>query len=113
MVFVPEAMLRNFSGYRSIAVAMLESLLTDVPERLDALSSALVAGDLGVGRREAHTIKGLGGNGGAPLLADLAREIEEYCRDGRLDEARQRLGALSGEIGHVVEEWRAFLRQPG
>jgi HPt (histidine-containing phosphotransfer) domain-containing protein len=112
-VFVPDVMLKNLSGHRSIAIAMLESLLTDMPERVEALAAALAAGDLVVGQREAHTIKGLGGNGGAPLLQELALQSENCCREGRLDEARQQLGALRAEAERVVEEWRAFLNGPG
>lgn len=105
-------MLRNLSGHRSIAVAMLESLLTDIPERVDALAAALAAGDLGVGQREAHTIKGLAGNGAAPLLQALALESENFCRDGRLDEARQQLGPMRAEADCVLDEWRTFLAGP-
>ena len=112
-MFVPDVMLRNFSGHRSIAVAMLESLLTDMPERVEALAAALAVGDLGTGQREAHTIKGLGGNGGAPVLRDLAMQTEDCCRGGRIDEARQKLALLRAEAEHVVAEWRAYLSQPG
>lgn len=112
-MFVPDVMLKNLSGHRSIAVAMLESLLTDIPERVEALAAALAAGDLVVGQREAHTIKGLGGNGGAPLLRELAAQAEDSCREGRLDEARQQFSALRAEAERVIEEWRAFLVSPG
>lgn len=112
-MFVPDVMMRNLSGHRSIAVAMLESLLTDVPERIAALAAALAEGDLGVGQREAHTLKGLGGNGGAPLLAELALQTETHCRDGQLAEARGTLEAMRVEAGRVVDEWRRFLASPG
>jgi HPt (histidine-containing phosphotransfer) domain-containing protein len=108
-VFDADAMMRNFSGHRSIAVAMLESLVTDVPERIAALSSSLNGGDLASAEREAHTLKGLGGNGGAPLLRDLAEEIESRCRDGRLEEARRKLPDLGSEADRVLAEWSAFL----
>jgi HPt (histidine-containing phosphotransfer) domain-containing protein len=113
LVFVPDVMMRNLSGHRAIAIAMLESLLIDLPERVAGLSAALADGDLGVSQLEAHTIKGLGGNGGAPLLSELALRAEDHCREGRLAEARQQLDALRIEAGRVLDEWRAFLGSPG
>jgi len=109
VVFDANAMLKNFSGYRSIADAMLESLQSDLPERMLALAAALAAADLATAQREAHTVKGLGGNGGAPRLRDLALEIESCCGAGRLDDARQRLADLTAEAGCVLQEWRRFL----
>ncbi len=112
-MFDANAMLRNFSGHRSIAVAMLESLLTDLPERVEALSSGFADGDLDTAEREAHTIKGLAGNGGAPLLRDLALEIESCCRDGFLEEARRKFPDLGAEADCVLAEWGAFLASTG
>lgn len=112
-MFDVDAMMRNFSGHRSIAVAMVESLLTDVPERIEALSAALADGDLPTAEREAHTVKGLGGNGGAPRLRDLALQIESCCRAGRQDDARLKLPDLAAEAQSVVVEWRSFLAGAG
>lgn len=111
-MFDADAMMRNFAGHRSIAIVMLESLMTDLPERLDALSSALAGGDPATAQREAHTIKGLGGNGGAGLLRDLALQIENQCRAGSLDEARRGMPALDKEVRAVLAEWRVFLAAP-
>ena len=108
-MFDADSMMRNFAGHRSIAVAMIVSLVTDVPERIEALSSTLAAGDLAGAEREAHTLKGLGGNGGAPLLRDLALQVESSCRDGRLEEARRKLPDLAAEADCVIAEWRSFL----
>ena len=112
-MFDADAMMRNFSGHRSIAVAMLESLVTDVPERIAALSSALAEGDLASAEREAHTLKGLGGNGGAPLLRDLALRLESCCRDGQLEDARRTLPDLGSEADRVLAEWSSFLAGAG
>lgn len=108
-MFDAEAMLRNFSGHHFIAIATLESLMTDIPERIQALSMALAAGDMMVSQREAHTIKGLGGSGGAPLLRELALQIENCCCNGLLDEARRRLPELEAESDSILTEWRAYL----
>jgi len=111
-VFDANAMMKNFAGYRGIAEAMLKSLLVDLPERVQMLAAALAADDLATAQREAHTVKGLAGNGGAPILQSLAVEMENCCRRGRLEDARQKLATLGAEADQVLEEWRQFLAAP-
>jgi two-component system, sensor histidine kinase and response regulator len=112
-VFDAEAMLKNLSGQVVIALPMLESLLTDVPERQSALTAALAAGDGPSAQREAHTLKGLAGNGGAPRLQTLSWQIEVLCREGRLAAAGERLAELDAEAGRAIESWREYLARNG
>lgn len=107
--FDADWVLHNCGGYRAIAVAMVESLVTDVPERVAGLATALDAGDDQTACREAHTLKGLAGNGGAAVLRELAQEAESACRTGRFDDARVKLPQLEIESVRAVTEWQAFL----
>lgn len=112
-MFDAEAMLRNFSGHHCIAVATLESLMIDIPERMQALAVAFAGGDMAVLQREAHTIKGLAGSGGAPRLRELVLEIETCCRNGLLEDVGRKLPALRAEVDSILVEWRAFLTERG
>lgn len=101
--------LRNCGGFRAIALATVESLVTDVPERVAGLAAALAAGEDQTACREAHTLKGLAGNGGAAVLRELAQEAESACRTGRFDDARDKLPQLEIESARAVTAWQAFL----
>lgn len=108
-MFDADAMFRNFLGHRSIAFVMLESLMIDMPERMEALKAALAGDDGPSAQREVHTIKGLAGNGGAPQVRELAVQIESCCGEGRLQEAQQKLAELGAAVNAVHAEWGAFL----
>jgi PAS domain S-box-containing protein len=75
--------LRALLGTKTTHV--VESLLTDVPSRLERLRNAIAANDLEAARREAHTMKGSSANLGAVAFARLCARINDACKQGRGD----------------------------
>jgi HPt (histidine-containing phosphotransfer) domain-containing protein len=108
-VFDAELMLSYLDGEMDIALAMLESLVEDMPERLKCLNEALASGDYVVARREAHTIKGLANGGGATPLSAVAYTIEVACRDGTMETARNAHADIQMLIPLTMTEWKDFL----
>lgn len=62
-------------------------LKEDAPPRIEALRSALAAGDADRVLQEAHQLKGALGNLGLARIADLARRVESLAREGSLASA--------------------------
>ena len=75
--------LRALLGAKTTQV--VDSLLTDVPSRLERLRNAIAANDLESARREAHTMKGSSANLGAIAFAQLCARINDACKSGRAD----------------------------
>jgi HPt (histidine-containing phosphotransfer) domain-containing protein len=88
---------------------LLGSLLDDIPHALTVLGQALRAGDQESAAREAHTIKGLAGSGGVPVLSTCAREIEMLCRSGDLLQAQARMPELERLTGLARAAWEKYL----
>jgi len=55
-------------------------------------------------REVIHSIKGLVGMLGARNTFELARELEEHCKNGRLTPVFQQLNALRQQIGEIAED---------
>jgi HPt (histidine-containing phosphotransfer) domain-containing protein len=102
-------MLDNLAGERDIALILVEQLLVDLPLRLAALTAALDQGDQATAHREAHTVKGQAAAGGAMTVRDLARDIEQLCKEGALAQAVALLPALREALAQAVPEWQRFL----
>jgi len=66
---------------------LLDTFLSDSEGRLNSLHQAALAQDAEALRRAAHSFKGSCGNMGAPLLAELCRQLEELGRAGELSGA--------------------------
>ena len=61
-------------------------LKEDVPSRIQAVRLGFEAGDEEQVLQEAHQLKGALGNLGLLRFADLARQVEQMAREGRLQE---------------------------
>lgn len=72
-------------GNRTIVVTLVETYLTELPERVDELIGAVAAADREVACRVAHTLKSTSSMLGAPLLAELAAEVEQASADAAPD----------------------------
>ena len=90
---------------------LLQSVLVDVPQRIDALAAAIAADDDKTAHREAHTIKGQAAGGGARPLRDLAQHLEGLCREGLLQEAAERLPDLRVRYEQAAAAWRHFIAE--
>ncbi len=63
--------------------------LDAAPSRLERIAARLADGDLGAVRAEAHDLKGTSGNFGARRLQALAEQLEDACREGDAETARE------------------------
>lgn len=87
---------------------LLDVFLTDCARRVKNLGAVASAGDVEALRREAHTIKGAGGNVGAHRLRDLAYQIEKLDMPDQRAQAQQLTEELRKEFERVrlcVEEY--------
>ena len=73
---------------------------------------ALVAGDLILARRMAHTLKGVAGTIAADHLAASARDLETLAKEGFRDEALQLLPTLEAELNLVLQTATGLSRKP-
>lgn len=80
-------------------------LKEDAPPRIEALRSALAAGDADRALQEAHQLKGALGNLGLVRIADLARQVEALARGGSLSSA----GPLADALPEAYQEALAAL----
>ena len=66
---------------------LIHTYLDDSIVRLDSLKEAFEIKDAEALRKAAHSFKGSSGNIGAPILAELCRQIEAISKQGGVDEA--------------------------
>jgi diguanylate cyclase (GGDEF)-like protein len=76
--------------------------LEDTPAYLEQLEESTVENDAEKARAAAHAIKGSSGNLGAPDVAQLAKEAEEFALAGRVPEIRPLLPRLRDAFDAVA-----------
>ena len=91
-------LLKRVMGDRDLARAVASGFLEDIPTQIQILKDRLAASDQPVSRRQAHTIKGAAAAVGAPLLREVAWQMEEAATAGQLDRAMGMLDRLDEEF---------------
>jgi PAS domain S-box-containing protein len=94
-IFDKEGLIRRLMGDETLAKAIKESFMEDVPKQLKMLQSYLEDGDALSIQRQAHTIKGAAANMGGLVLAAVALEVEKSGMRGDLDAVRSRMEDLN------------------
>lgn len=74
--------------------AVARAWLAELPERLDAIEAALVAGELEAAARGAHAIKGSGGSLGCPEFTRPAEALESAAKAKSIEVARAAVRTL-------------------
>jgi CheY-like chemotaxis protein/HPt (histidine-containing phosphotransfer) domain-containing protein len=74
--------------------AVARAWLAELPERLNAIDAALIAGDVESAARGAHAIKGSGGSLGCPEFTEPAAALESAAKAKSIDIARMALSEL-------------------
>jgi CheY-like chemotaxis protein len=86
--------------------ALLQEVIELFPEesrrQLDAIRLAVDAADAEGITRNAHSLKGAAKLFGAPALVEVAFEVEELGREGRLAEVPKRLDVLGTETARLI-----------
>jgi histidine phosphotransfer protein HptB len=88
---------------------LLETFIADSDERAQMLSA--VRDEPDTLRRAAHSFKGSCSNMGAPLLADLCRQLEDACREVRMAEASLLVEQIQREYAVVKILFKAELQR--
>ena len=92
---------------RELARTIVAGFLDDVPVQIHKLKDFISGGDSPAVHRQAHTIKGAAANLGAPTLREVALEVEEMGKGGKLEEALNMLPRLETEferLKHALEQ---------
>ncbi len=92
---------------RAKVAALVELLPEDSRPHRERLEAACALGDLEFARHAAHALTGITANLGLRAFADLTRELEEACSDGR----RADIARLVARLGPVFDEGYTRLRQ--
>jgi PAS domain S-box-containing protein len=108
-VFRESELLERLMDDRELAHTILAGFLDDVPTQVRKLKDFLNSGDTPGAQRQAHTIKGAAANIGAPALSEVAFELEEIGKSGRLGDALDVLPRLETEFQRL----RNALEQKG
>jgi len=82
--------LDSVGGDRAFLAELIEAYLDDSPRLLEAMHTALAAGNADDFRRAAHSLKSNSASLGAMPLSRMARGLEEMGKAGRLE------GAVTG-----------------
>lgn len=85
----------------SVLGELLNAFLSAVPARLDALETAVVAGELVAVSDQAHALTGSAASFGARAMADLCRELRAAAGRGDVGTCRVLVGAVHEEFMRV------------
>lgn len=96
-----------------LAHEVLDAFLREIAGLYAALARYLRARDLAQGQAAAHSLRGAAANAGATFVRELCAEIETRVRDGQLDAAIERLGALATQIERFRAQAPAELNAQG
>jgi len=80
---------------------LIEHFFQNLPQRLDALRTAITDGNMKVVQREAHTLKGMCGNLGAMAMVNLFGVLEQRSSPLSVEEMKSVFGNVETEFERV------------
>ena len=80
---------------------LVEAFVTELPQRVNEVAGAFLAGNADALKRISHQIKGSAGGYGFPAVGDAAARVEAVLRDAADPTAALR--TLNGEIQALVD----------
>jgi HPt (histidine-containing phosphotransfer) domain-containing protein len=101
-------MMDRLMGDEELAGIVVDGFLEDAPRLIEALRSALVAGDAGGAIRGAHTIRGASATVGGEALRAVAGEMEKAGAAGNLEAVAAGLPGLESELGQLRDAMSRF-----
>ncbi len=111
-VFDRETALERMNGETDLLDEVIELFLTDAPNRLEDVRTALQEGDPKRLQMAAHSLKGAAGYIGADRTSAQALKLEELGRRGELSQALDEYQLLEREVESLREAVAASLTQP-
>jgi PAS domain S-box-containing protein len=103
------ALMQDEDGDDSLLVMVIETFLSEVPQHLRALKSAIDSGDTTKAVRTAHTFKGASANIGGLILADLCRDLEQRGQQADVTGMYSEFLRLQAESERLAEALRERL----
>lgn len=82
---------------------LIELFLSELPHRVDALSSAVRSGDAVAVTRLAHQLRGASAGYGFPSLGTAAGAIEDGLRAAGVNEAPQALARIGADVNALID----------
>lgn len=96
-----ERLMRHFAHDRELLASAAQTFLDDSVRLLAQLREAVLQRNGAAIERVSHTLKGALGNFSASRAIDLAAELEQMGRSGRLSQAQSMFWALEGAIAEL------------
>jgi CheY-like chemotaxis protein/HPt (histidine-containing phosphotransfer) domain-containing protein len=93
---------------RERAIDLARAFAKELNDRLDLVAASTDPGNVG---REAHALKSTALAFGAPALGQIALELEQACREGRIKAVANATLRLDGEGRRVHRELSSWLEQ--
>jgi two-component system, sensor histidine kinase and response regulator len=100
---VTDTLLARVGGSHEVLQEIIGLFIEDCPNLMDAIRTALAAGDSQAVYRAAHTLKGSVGNFEAHAAVEIAQRLEARAREGNITAATTVFAALEIEIQAVLK----------
>lgn len=97
-------------GEPDVLNEVLSLFLNEVPRKIDALRTAVTAGDRAAMQRTAHSLKGSSGNIGAHAMYDACRQLDDQAKSGDLARLKPLIDAVATAYRNVEIEIRRMLQ---
>ncbi len=100
----------NEPGEADLVAELVEIYVSQSPQTLKELRSAISSKDVGQAEKLAHKLKGSSANLGALRVCSICEGMEERARLGNLDHCIQNIDALEKEhkvlVDVLVRDWK-------
>jgi HPt (histidine-containing phosphotransfer) domain-containing protein len=106
---VLDGVLDSVGGDSAFVADLVDTYLSDAPAHLDAIDTAVGAGDSAALVRPAHTLKTGSLTIGAIRLGEMSRGLEMQGRAEQLDGAADAARALRAEFQNVQTQLRSWI----
>ena len=83
---------------------LIQTFITDSWQRVELLRGAQADADNSHGFETAHALKGASANLGATQLVDLSGQLQEACREQKIDIQAALIERISVALRHVEQE---------
>ena len=99
-------------GDYGLAREVASIFCNSAPGYVDAIRTAVTAGDAEAVQQSAHKLKGAAANLALPLLEESARMIGSHARSGNLDKAALLLPELDQRLAEALKTVQQVLSSP-
>lgn len=99
---------KRFAGDQENYTILLDEFILSLSGRFEELINACESGRWRELSNHAHNLKGLSANFGAGELSRKAFELDQCVKEGRYDQAKQKLGEIESSVKNLRAETLAF-----